>query len=97
MLCPACKIEIAGNNKGCTCKKFRIDGVWYNRIPMGAPGDPYEDADSNQTCGDCGVHMGEYHHYYCDMEHLEDGTQVLQIALEEPDVEFINDPILFED
>jgi hypothetical protein len=53
---------------------------------MGAPGDPYEDADSNQTCGDCGVHIGEYHHYYCDMEHLEDGTQVLQIALEEPDV-----------
>jgi Zn-finger nucleic acid-binding protein len=48
--------------------KYKINGVLYDPIPLGGAGDWGENCDDNQTCGDCGVPMGEYHTMNCDIE-----------------------------
>jgi len=48
--------------------KYKIDGELYDPIVMGAAGDWYENGGGSDTCGDCGVPMGERHLTYCDIE-----------------------------
>jgi hypothetical protein len=48
--------------------KYKINGELYDPIVMGGAGDWYENSDDTETCGDCGVPMGEYHLPNCDTE-----------------------------
>jgi hypothetical protein len=48
--------------------KYIINGKLYDPIRMGGDGDWYEDGGDDETCGDCGVPMGENHLTSCDIE-----------------------------
>ncbi len=48
--------------------KYKIDGKLYEPIKMGDDGDWYENGDDDETCGDCGIPMGDYHLPNCDIE-----------------------------
>jgi len=48
--------------------KYKINGELYDPIRMGGEGDWYECYDNDETCGDCGVPMGENHLANCDVE-----------------------------
>lgn len=65
-VCRYCKREMLGAK---TCNPFpvRIGKVEYLRIPYGQmPGD--SEFNLPDTCHDCGVEKGNYHHPGCDME-----------------------------
>ena len=53
---------------GCKPKFLIANGKRYARIPMGAKGDFFENAEPFDRCGDCGAHKGGYHHWGCDSE-----------------------------
>ena len=57
--------------KSCIGTQCEIDGRKYKRIRFGDPEDMsarYIDFDKNVSCGDCGCHVGGFHHWGCDME-----------------------------
>ena len=48
--------------------KYLIKGKLYDPILFGDEDDDWVGDDENPTCGDCGVHVGEQHLAYCDIE-----------------------------
>jgi len=48
---------------GCTETEIKIGGKTYARIKLGDEGD-----DWGETCHDCNVKAGQYHHFGCDVE-----------------------------
>ena len=71
-----CKCERCGfdyryieKNIGCTHKHgYFKDGMFYEPIKVGDPGDWCEGGDQNTRCCDCGAPIGTYHHVNCDAE-----------------------------
>lgn len=66
MVCPYCNQEM---QTAATCKPFKvqINGTAFERIPYGQGLCVPED-ELPETCHDCGVKKGGYHHPGCDME-----------------------------
>ena len=67
-ICEVCKQDMLKCD-GCM-QTIIIDGVKYQRIPMGAKGDFYGDEDiaDVERCGDCAASRGHCHHWGCDCE-----------------------------
>lgn len=58
-ICNECKLEMNGS-KTCTLETYEIKGEVFNRNK--------EYHDNNETCHDCGIVNGNFHHPGCDME-----------------------------
>ena len=67
-ICEVCGQDML-NSQGCLATII-IDGVEYQRIPMGADDDFYggEDMADVERCGDCAAWRGHCHHWGCDCE-----------------------------
>ncbi len=48
--------------------KYLIKGELYDCILFGDEDEDWVGDEENPTCGDCGVHVGEQHLAYCDIE-----------------------------
>lgn len=48
--------------------KYLIKGKLYDPILFGDEDEDWVGDGENPTCGDCGVHVGEQHFAYCDIE-----------------------------
>jgi len=66
-VCGDCNQVMAPGN-GCSALKIRIKGKIYNRIKAGSVLDLFPEMKKGDVCHDCNVTVGQYHHYYCDME-----------------------------
>lgn len=68
ILCEICKKDMITSH-GCSVDTISIDGKIYGRVKFG---DEYENLKDEKTeehrCRDCGVKIGEYHHWKCGIE-----------------------------
>lgn len=63
--CEYCNKEMEGADS-CIPRIFKIGKKVYEQIKYGDE-QWYED-EGSETCGDCGVRKGGYHHPACDLE-----------------------------
>jgi hypothetical protein len=60
-----------GDVDGCTDEgyPFVIDGAvqWLSAVPYGDDREEWGDREPPERCHDCGVTVGEVHHWGCDM------------------------------
>lgn len=71
MSCDRCGFDYKSINKNVGCIHevgYFKDGVFYEPVKVGDPGDFCEGEDKNARCHDCGASMGTYHHANCDAE-----------------------------
>lgn len=68
ILCEICKKDMITSN-GCSVDTISINGKIYGRVKFG---DEYEGLKEEKPeelrCRDCGVKIGEYHHWKCGIE-----------------------------
>lgn len=68
VVCELCGREMLRAD-GCKYTKIKYNGKIYNRIRFGEDGDLYAGAiEEGERCPDCGVKVGECHHYRCGKE-----------------------------
>lgn len=66
--CEICKKEIFKSD-GCSIDTVSIDGKIYDRIKFGYECENLiEEKPEDFRCRDCGVKVGEYHHWNCGIE-----------------------------
>lgn len=53
---------------GCDCFPMTLNGIEYQPIKVGDPGDWMEGESDDARCPDCNAKMGHYHHPGCDNE-----------------------------
>ena len=70
-ICEDCKKEMKPGN-GCLYTHLIIDGKRHKRIKAGDPLDFIPDMSKDETCHDCNVGVGQYHHSNCDAERCPD-------------------------